>query len=169
MNDQNNSASPATEHHHPQTREALRAAMLELVRAARHELEVVAPALDAAVWNSAAMGEALSHFIASHARNRVRIVVEDTEHMLSTCTRLVELARRFSDLLLVRRLGEAHHGLTTLFALADRESCLVQPDITMVDATFDRRAPRLAAAHRRRFEEIWDASEPVPGLHGFRL
>lgn len=169
MNDQNNSASASTEHRHPQTREALHAAMLDLVRTARHELEIVAPALDATLWNSAAMGAALGQFIARHARNRARIVVEDTEHMLTTCTRPVELARRFSDLLLIRRLGEAHHGLAGMFAVADRENCLIQPDIAAIDATFDLGAARIAVPYLRRFEEIWDASEPVPGLHGFRL
>ena len=169
MNDQNNSTDAGTEHRHPQTRESLRAATLDLVRAARHELEIVAPALDATLWNSAAMGEALAGFVAGHARNRARFVVEDTEHMLATCTRLVELARRFSDLLLIRRLGEVHHGLSSMFAVADREGCLVQQDVAAVDGTFDLGAPRLAAPYRRRFEEIWDASEAVPGLHGFRL
>lgn len=169
MNDQNNSTGTVTEHRHPQTREALHAATLDLVRAAQRELQIVTPALDAAVWNSAAMGEALGQFIARHARNRARIVIEDSEHMLATCTRLVALARRFSDLLLIRRLGEAHHGLSSMFALADQDSCLLQKDITVVDATLDLATPRSAARHRQRFEEIWDASEPVPGLHGFRL
>ena len=169
MNDQNKSANPGSEHRHPQTREALHTAILDLVRAARHELEIVAPALDAAVWNSTAMGEALGQFIARHTRNRARIVVEDTEHMLTTCTRLVELARRYSDLLLIRRLGEVHHGLSAMFALADRESCLIQTDIAVVDGTLDLGAARVAAPYVRRFAEIWDASEPVPGLHGFRL
>jgi hypothetical protein len=169
MNEQNNPETAGREHRHPQTRETLRAAMLELVGTARHQLDVVAPALDAAVWNSTAMGEALGHFVTGHARNRARFVVEDTEHMLVTCTRLVELARRFSELLQIRRLGEAHHGLAEMFMLADRENCLIQPEISVIDATYDVGAPRLAAPCRRRFDTLWEAAEPVPGLHGFRL
>lgn len=169
MNEREILEASAGEHRHLQAREALRDAHLELVNSARHELAVATPALDDAIWNSAAMGDALGHFLARHARNRVRIVIEDTEHMLTHCSRLVELARRFSDLLLIRRLGDPHRGLAELIFLADRNSCLVQADIRRVDATLDLAAPRTAAPHVQRFEQIWDASEPVSGLHGFRL
>lgn len=156
-------------HRHPDTRETLRAALLELVNGARYELVLCSPVLDPALFNSAALNEALLHFLTRHTRNRARLVVEDTVHMLTTCARLVELARRLSDLLLIRRLGESHHGITELFAVADGEGCLLQLDVDVIDATLDLQAPRLARPLASRFEDIWAASEPVEGLHGFRL
>lgn len=169
MNDRDKSSEPEARHEHPRTVEGLHNAQLELARSARHELTVATPALDPAVWNSAAMKETLGHLIAGQPRNRVRLVLVDTEYMLSACSRLVELARRFSDLLLVRRAGEPHLGLSEMFAIADRSSCLVQRDIRLVDATLDLETPQAAAPYIQRFDEIWQASEPVPGLHGFRL
>lgn len=169
MIEQGNSSETDTRHRHPETREALRAAALQLVQTAHHELVVAAPALDATLWNSAAMGQALGHFISSHHRNRIRIVVEDSEHLLTTCVRIVELARRLSDLVLIRRLGEPHRGLSQMFAVADRSSCLLQMDIGIIDATLDLDTARLAAPLASRFDEIWEAADPLPGLHGFRL
>lgn len=169
MNNENPSEKSLREHRHPDTRETLRTAVLDVIARARHELLICSPALDATLYNGAALNEALAHFLARHARNRARVVIEDTEHMLTTCTRLVELARRFSDLLLIRRLGEPHHGLREMFVVADGESALVQPDVSVIDATLDLQAPRLAGPLVRRFEDIWAASEPAPGLHGFRL
>lgn len=169
MNEHSNSAETGPIHSHVETRDALRAAQLELVRGARHELRIVAPALDAAAFNGSAMAEALGRFIAGHRHNRARVIVEDTEHMLQTCTRFVELARRFSDLLLVRRLGEPHYGLREMFMVADHDNCLYQADVALVDATFDLHTPKQAGALGRRFEEIWASSEPAPGLHHFRL
>lgn len=169
MNEHSNSAETGPIHSHVETRDALRAAQLELVRGARHELRIVTPALDATAFNGSAMAEALGRFIAGHRHNRARVVVEDTEHMLQTCARFVELVRRFSDLLLVRRLGEPHRGLREMFMLADHDSCLYQPDVALVDATLDQRAPKTAGALGQRFEEIWASTEPAPGLHHFRL
>lgn len=169
MIEQGNSSEIAARHQHPETREALRAALLQLVQTARHELVVAAPALDAALWNGVAMGQALNRLISSHPRNRIRVVVEDSEHFLATCVRLVELARRLSDLVLIRRLGEPHRGLNQMFAVADRGSCLLQMDIGMIDATLDLDTPRVAAPLAARFDEIWEATDPLPGLHGFRL
>lgn len=151
------------------TRDELRVAAVDLIARARREIVICSPALDPALYNRATLAEALGHFIARQARCRARIVVEDTEHMLQSSTRLVELARRFSDMILIQRLGEPHHGLTEMFIVADSESCLYQRDIAVIDATLDLHTPQLAVPLTRRFEDIWAASEPAPGLHSFRL
>ena len=169
MNTQNISDGPPTEHRHLQSREGMRAAWLDLVNSARHELALVTPMLDSAIWNGSAMSEALARLLTRSSRHRTRVVIEDTEFMLTACPRLVELARRFSDLILIRRLGEPHRGLDEMFAIADRDSCLAQPEIATIDATLDLAAPRVAAPYVQRYEDIWSAAEPVPGLHGFRL
>jgi len=156
-------------HQHIQSRGDLQTAQLQLVNAAQHELTVATPALDESSWNSSALTDALAHFLARHTRNRARIIIEDTEHLLTQVGRTVELARRYSDLLLIRRLGEPHRGLAEMFAVADRIHCLAQPDIRTVDATLDLGAPRVAAPWVQRFESIWEASEPIDGLHGFLL
>jgi hypothetical protein len=169
MNDLNKSDEPGLPHRRVETREALRNALLDLLRGAHREFLVVSPALDAALFNGQALGEELGHFLARHTGNHARLVVEDTEQMLTTCTRLVELARRFPDLILIRRLGEAHHGLSEMFAVADGAGCLVQAETGILNATLDLASPARAAPLVRRFEDIWAAAEPVPGLHIFHL
>jgi len=156
-------------HRHLRTREELREGMLDLIRSARGELLVAAPALDASLFSGSELGSAIAHLLTRRSANRVRIVVEDTEHMLATSTRIVELARRLSDMLLIRRLGEVHHGMDEMFMVADRKGCLAQHDVNTIDATLDLGAPRLATPFALRFEELWNAAEPVPGLHSFRL
>ena len=151
------------------TRDELRNAAVDLIAGARRELVICSPALDPALYNRAVLTDALGHFIARQARCRIRVVVEDTEDMLRSSVRLVELARRFSDLILIQRLGEPHRGLTEMFMVADSESCLYQRAIATIDATLDLHTPHLALPLARRFENIWAASEPVTGLHSFRL
>lgn len=169
MNTEEVSDNPAGTHRHLVTRQAMTEAQLELLRAARREFMLASPMLDAGFWNSASMAQALGQLLAQHPQSRARLVVEDTEHMLASCTRLVELTRRFSDRILIRRLGEAQHGQSGMFAVADRDHCLVQNDVSQIDATLDLAAPRQAAPWLQRFGLIWDGAEPVPGLHGFRL
>jgi hypothetical protein len=168
MSDISKPETPAKEHRHLKTRDDLRVAVMDLFAQARREIAICSPALDPALYNRAALTDALGHFIARQARCRARIVVEDTEDMLLSSVRLVELARRFSDMILIQRLGEPHHGLTEMFIVADGESCLFQQDIATIDATLDLHAPHLALPLARRFEDIWAASEPAPGLHNFR-
>lgn len=167
MSDKEKSDTPAKEHRHPTTRDDLRAGVIDVIAQARREITICSPSLDPDLYNRAAFSDALGHFISRRAYCRVRIVVEDTEHLLLSNVRLVELARRFSDIILIRRLGELHHGLAEMFIVADSESCVRQQDISTIDATFDLHAPHLAIPLARRFEDIWAVSDPVPGLHGF--
>ena len=169
MNAEHISEAREAIHRHPATRDALAAALLELLQATRREFMLVTPMLEPGHWNTATYTEALAHLIARHPQTRVRMVVEDSEHLLGSCPRLVELARRFSDRVFIQRLGDSHRGMTSLFAVADRDSCLVQADHDQTDATLDLHAPRITAPWLQRFEEIWSNAEPTPGLHGFRL
>ena len=169
MNTDSQTGTPEKEHRHPTTRDELYNAAVDLVTRARREILICSPMLDPALYNRAALTEAFGHFIARRASNRIRVVVEDTEHMLLADVRLVELTRRFSDMILIRRLGEPHRGLAEMFLVADGEHCLHQRDVVSLDATLDFHTPRLASPLARRFEAIWAASEPAPGLHPFRL
>jgi hypothetical protein len=169
MSDDSQSKAPVAKHRHPTTRDDLRVATVDVIAGARREIMICSPALDPALYNRASVADALGHFIARQARCRIRIVVEDTEHMLLSCVRLVELARRFSDIIQIQRLGEPHRGLTEMFIVADAVSCLYQQDITVMDATLDLNSPQRTSALAQRFEKIWAAGEPAPGLHGFRL
>ena len=169
MNTDSQTGTPEKEHRHPATRDELYSAAVDLVTRARREILICSPMLDPALYNRATLTEAFGHFIARRASNRIRVVVEDTEHMLLADVRLVELTRRFSDMILIRRLGEQHHGLAEMFLVADGDNCLHQQDMATIDATVDFYTPRLASPLARRFEAIWAASEPAPGLHPFRL
>ena len=169
MTSESQTNTTAKEHRHPVTRDELLTAVVDGITRARREILICSPMLDPALYNRVSVTDALGHFIARRASNRVRVVVEDTEHMLLADVRLVELTRRFSDLILIRRLGEPHRGLAEMFIVTDGEHCLHQRDITTTDATLDFHSPQLANPLAQRFEAIWAASEPAPGLHPFRL
>ena len=158
-----------SDHRHLTTRETVRAAIVDLVTVAQHEILICAPQLEAAFYNRADVAQALGHFIARRTGNRIRILVEDSELLLQADVRLVELTRRFSDLILIRQLGELHQGLAEMFIVVDAQSCLHQRDIGAVDATYDFHAAQLAMPLARRFETLWAASDLLPGLHPFRL
>ena len=169
MNELSDSSTPTTEHRHPESRDDLRNAVVDLISSARRDIVLCSPALDPALFNRAIVTDALGQFIARQTRGRIRIVIEDTEQLLLSCVRLVELARRFSDMLFVQRLGEPHRGLTEMLMVADQVSCLQQQNTAVIDAVLDLNLPQRAVTLAQRFEKIWAASEPAPGLHGFRL
>ncbi|KPL26931.1 MAG: hypothetical protein AMJ72_11680, partial [Acidithiobacillales bacterium SM1_46] len=78
--------------------------------------------------------------------------------------RLIDLARRLSDFVEIRQVGESDRGLRELFVLADRNAVLYQQDVTRVEAIVDTGGRRAGAELRMRFQGLWDRSEPIPEI-----
>jgi hypothetical protein len=140
-----------------------------LAEAARHEIQVFAPQLDARLFNGARLAAALAHFVARHGQNRARVLVEDGAQALRDNERIVELARRFSEFVDLREVGEAHRGLREVFVVADRAAYLHQQDITRPTCIVDPAGRREAVVLAGRFESMWEQSLPVPGLRAAGL
>lgn len=144
--------------------EALREKIGALVEDARHDVVIFAPWLDGRLFNTATLAHQLAGFAARDRRNRVRVLVEDAEQAVRDNDRIVDLCRRMSDFVQMRRVGEDHIGLQEMFVVLDRTAWLHQPDLVNPEclvSTDDRRA---AGTLTQRFEEMWERSEPIPAV-----
>lgn len=129
-----------------------------------HEFDVFAPQLDPRWFNTGRLHRALGSFATRHRHNRARLLVEDAAQAVRDNNRLVELARRLSDFVEIRQVGESDRGLRELFVLADRNAVLHQQDVTRVEAIVETGGRRAGAELRMRFQGLWDRSEPIPEI-----
>jgi hypothetical protein len=134
------------------------------VQGARHEISVFAPELDPALFNSAELERLLAGFAARHRRNRARILVEDGDQAVRDNPRLVELCRRFSEFIEMRRVGEEHMGLREFFLFTDHDACMHQRDLTRPECLVDAQGRRSVGELAQRFQAMWERSEPVAGI-----
>jgi hypothetical protein len=154
----------------PPTRRTLRdrgeiaAQIATLASQARREIALFAPELDPALFNTAALDHALISLATGHRHNRARLLVEDARQAIRDNPRLVELMRRLSESLDLRQVGEEHAGLRELFVLVDREGYLHQLDLGRPECLLDLHGRREAAELSRRFQEMWDRSEPITSI-----
>jgi hypothetical protein len=154
----------------PSTRRILRerseiaAQIATLVSQARREIALFAPELDPALFNTAALDHALIGFATNHRHNHARLLVEDAQQAVRDNTRLVELARRLSDFVDLRQVGEEHIGRRELFVLVDREGYLHQRDLTHPECLLDLHGHREAVELTQRFQEMWDRSQPIAAI-----
>jgi hypothetical protein len=145
-------------------RDAMGDRLAQLVECARRELAILAPQLDPHWFNQSRVGTALARFLTTHPQNRARLLVEDAEQAVRDNDRVVSIARRLSDFLEIRRLGEQDLGCREMFALADRVGVFHQGDTTRLEALFSANDVRAAATLKQRFNEAWERSEPVTEL-----
>jgi hypothetical protein len=140
-----------------------------LAENATREIAIFAPRLDGAYFNSSRFARALASFAARHRQNLARIVVEDTEQTLRDNDRLVGLCRRLSDFIHMHRVAEEHLGIREMFVVVDHRGYLHQQDTDKPDCVTHPHDSHEAVLLARRFNELWDRSEPIVALRAAGL
>ncbi len=143
--------------------------LLALAARARHEFLVYSPQLDARLFNTRELTQALTDFAARDRHNQVRFLVEDADQTVRDNDRVVRLCQRMSDFVQLRRVGEEHLGLHELFVVIDHVGYLHQPDTANPEWVSALAHPRAAVPLAKRFYEMWDRSEPVSAIHAVGL
>lgn len=157
------------EHQRLQTREQVDIAIVAIFQQAQHQLALFAPYLDAHYFNTARIETLIGEFIARRRDNQLRVLVEDTRHTLRTNARLAQLAHRLPDCMQLRQVGENHRGLRDVWLVADHSGYFHQPDVERADSVTSLHAPRTAVQLARRFEQMWEQSEPAEDLNRLGL
>lgn len=143
------------------TRDAVRAQITLLTNQARHEIRLFTPQLDPVLFNTAELMSLLTSFVARDRHNFVHILVEDSDQAVRDNDRIVLLCRRMSDFVHLHRVGEQHIGLKEMFLAVDHLGYLHQPDLARHDCVSASADTRGTVMLVRRFQEMWERSEPV--------
>ncbi|MHB8742525.1 MAG: DUF7931 domain-containing protein [Sulfuricaulis sp.] len=143
--------------------------LASLVENATREIVILAPQLDASLFNTTRFARAVASFAARHRHNLARIIIQDTEQALRDNDRLVGLCRRLSDFLHMHQVSEEHIGIREMFVVVDHRGYLHQEDIVKPECVADSRDVRQAVLLARRFDEMWDRSEAIISLRASGL
>ncbi len=146
-------------------REALKENVALAFESARRAIAIYSPHLDPTQFNQSRVIDALATFCAGGRHNKVRILVDHGDETIRNNGRLTGLARQFSDFIDLRQLGEGISAPVDMFVVIDRDSYLHQPDNQKAECIVDFSASHEVSALAKRFEQLWERSEPIAGLH----
>ncbi|MFQ5756523.1 MAG: hypothetical protein ACE5H7_10575 [Acidiferrobacterales bacterium] len=158
------SASERSERLHVQSREEARKLAGNLLERARRKILVFAPTLYGDFFNTAHAGGTLASFAAAHRNNIAHFLVEDVDHSLHHNSRVVELCRRFTDFIRMRRLNQDDTGLQEMFLVVDDTAYLHQPHVDKHDYRVAFSFPREARQLALRHERMWERSLVIPDI-----
>lgn len=146
-------------------REALQQNVAAACENARRAIAIYSPRLDPSQFNQSRVISALATFCAGGRPNKVRILVERGDETIRSNGRLTNLAQRFSDFIELRQLCDHSKAPTDTFVVIDRDGYVHQPDSGKADCIVDFNMSLEGSALYKRFEQLWERSEPVSGLH----
>lgn len=140
------------------------AALDDLVSLAKQSIRVFDYDLSEMGWNRPARAERLAAFLRRSRNSKLEIIVHETRWLESSCPRLTELLKTFSDRVTVYRTGPEAKGAADPLVIVDGRHFLHRFHVEQPRATLSIEDPHLARPLVNRFEEIWATGEP--GLTG---
>ena len=137
----------------------------EIIETADRRIDVLLHDFDEVMLPTEQLTDMLARFMRKHDHNQFRLLLAETRHLTEKGGALIEFARRFSSFVKLRKVAEEYHPVSEQFIIGDDHMSLRQHDFTAPSyfASFNDRAS--ARTLQRRFDELWQRSGAVPGIH----
>jgi hypothetical protein len=116
--------------------------------------------LEPALYDEMAFVDAVSRLVRAHGQSRVWILIHDARKVVQHGHRLIELARRLSSAIQLRRPGPQYRNYHESFLLADGCGYLHRPIAARYEGTANFHDPGKVADWEKYFMEVWERSEP---------
>lgn len=140
-----------------------------LAAQARRQIDLFTPDLEPALYDQSPFLDALTQLCLSSPRARIRVLAKDFERTIKDGHRLVELARRLSSYMELRKVHTDYQENNESFLLVDDYGLLHRRHAARFDGSFSCKAPLEVRRLRAFFDEVWDRSEPQADLRRLHL
>ncbi|GAB6044126.1 DUF7931 domain-containing protein [Endothiovibrio diazotrophicus] len=145
-------------------REENAAAAARLATAARRSLHLFTRDLDPHLYNRPEFLDEVRRLALGGRRARVEVLVLDSRRAVLDGHRLIELGRRLSSFIELRKLHGDYGERLETFLIADERGLLYRRQADLFEGKVDFNAPAEAAQLLRLFSEAWSKSHPDPEL-----
>jgi len=140
-------------------RSSIRAAAVQLADQARRELLIVSRDLDPDLYDQRPFLDAVRRLALATPRTPVRVLVTEPRIPVSGGHRLIELTRRLSSRISIRRIGDDFRDQADSFLVADARGYCLHRVADRHTARMELDAPREARRLCATFEQIWEQSD----------
>lgn len=149
--------------------EQAQAHALALLLQARQNLSLYSPDLEAWLYSHSSVQEACTRFLLASPKNRLRILVRDVGKPVRQGHRLLNLARRITSNLHIRRINPDHPSDESAFLLADSYGLLLRETPEQYAGYALYNDPGRVRQRQAQFDQAWDISVLDPDLRSFLL
>lgn len=141
----------------------------QLAGQARRSLEIVSRDLDPRVYDQAPFLVAIRRLATSARQARIRVLVREVEPAVKPDHRLIELARRLSSFIEIRRLGDDDREFNEAFLLVDQIGFLRRPTGDGFEAEGSFHDPLRTRELLRAFDDLWSRARADANLRRLHI
>jgi hypothetical protein len=141
-----------------------RDAALALARQARRTLRIMTPDLEPLVYDDAEFIAVLTELALRSRQSAVLILVQDAQRAIKQGHRFIELSRRLSTHIQLRRPAPEDCDYPAAFLIADEMGLLQRGRFDRYEGSVDFHAPLAARQAVKLFTDMWERAQPDPEL-----
>ena len=138
--------------------EQAQAHALALLQQAQRSLCIYTPDLERWLYNHSSVQEACTQFLLANPKNRLRILLNDSTSAVKDGHRLLQLSRRLSSSLQIRKLNPGYNYEETAYLLADGNGLLLRPKLENTVGYALYNDPGQVRVLQTKFDQAWDVS-----------
>lgn len=116
--------------------------------------------LEPDIYDDSAFLDAVSRLARNHSQSRIWILIHDARKVVQHGHRLIEIARRLSSTIQLRRPAPQYRNHHESFLLADDCGYLHRPIAARYEGVVNFNDPGKVADFEKYFMEVWERSEP---------
>ena len=146
-----------------------RAVTQALTNQAQRTLLLHTEDLESAIYDETAFLDAVGRLARSHGQSRIWILIQDARKAVQHGHRLIEVARRLSSTIQLRRPALQYRNLHESFLLADGCGYVHRPIAARYEGTANFHDPGKVADWEKYFMEVWERSEPDEEIRRLHL
>jgi len=143
--------------------------VVKLCEDSRRCLRIQSPALDVQVFDNRAIFDAITQLARRSRHTWVRILVADSSPMVKHNHCLLELARRLSTSISLRKLEEHPQWNGETLLVGDSNKLLYMPTNSHRGGSYHPDAPARAKRHLEDFDSLWELGKEDPALRRMYL
>jgi hypothetical protein len=140
-----------------------------LAEQAKRSLHIFTRDLDAPVYDQAPFIQAVSALATRSRYSRILVLVQTTERAVKNGHRIIELSRRLSSFIELRKPNSDYHEYNQAFLIADEVGLLRRPIADRYDGALNFKAPLAAREYLDFFNQVWERSEGDPDLRQLHI
>ncbi len=139
-------------------------AALGLIAQARKSIDIFSHNLDPRVLDTAEIVSAITAFIKISPNSRLRILVGDPTIAVKQGHRFIELSRKLSSFIAIRKTHEDYQETPFEFLIVDGKALLYRPHAEEYKAILNLDARAECNQQLEFFNTVWEISEPASEL-----
>jgi len=149
--------------------EQCRVASINMARQAMRTIHIYSHSLDDRVYNNHEFVSALTTLATSSRHAQIQILVRDTNPIIQHGHQVIEVMRRLTSFIQMRKVCEESMEYSQAFMIVDERGLILHRVATRYEGVVKFHEPMECRELLKHFHEVWRKSEPDPKLRRLHI